>query len=214
MDAFRVHSRSAYASVGSAIDLSSFSILLKERFRLDNRLGVRGQGSKAFSNSVCFGIVFDGARMHVKVFSTGTLHTSGAHKDLERAFQFITQLIFTCHVKNDDPSVSVIRSPASFGLRDVRIAMIYSVYQNPARIDCGRAYIILRARGLNAMYDVNLHRALNVRLDGREGTFLIFGSGKVIMTGGTSVDVYERRWGEVIALMKDATIPPPLHMTM
>lgn len=200
---FRIYSRSAYATIGTAVNLSALSILLKEKFGIDNRLGLRGRGSKTFNNSVSFRVLYKGAKMHAKIFSTGTLHISGP-QPIQNAFEFVANVVLACHALNEDPDISVLRVPSSFGLKEVRVVMIYSVYHHPQRIDCEKAYALLRSSGMNAMYDIKLHRALNVRLCDREGTFLIFTSGKVIMTGGTSVEKYEHRWREVHTLIDQA----------
>lgn len=201
----KIYTHTAFSSLGSRINLSALSILLKEAFQLTNTYHssevrrakcVTKRGT--FFNAVAMHVRIGENRIHIKFFGTGTVHISGAPTvdSVSIVFDFVARLVKTCDFLNDDPTVRVIETPERFGLQESHIAMVYGVYTHEAMINRSVAHRLLVDEGYCAMYDAAMHSALNVRFFTGEGTFLVFESGKIIMTGGKSVETYTKNGAE------------------
>ena len=200
----RICSISAYATVGSRLNLSALSILLKELYRIDNSFDntrVRRKhdsiealtSSKTFFNSLSFPLSFrtnDRAHnLHVRIFTTGTLHITGASDyevTIKRAFLLIFGLVSACHMKEE--SLDVVQNVSTFCLKNMRVAMIHSIYHHTRSIDREKTASELQRIGRNVRYDPKLHNAINSRFTDNNGTFLIFKSGKILVTGCKNMD--------------------------
>ena len=195
----RVCSISAYASLGSRLNLSALSVMMKELYRIDNRFDntrVRTKHdsieallcSKTFFNSVSFPMIFTTDdrvhNLHFRVFTTGTIHVAGASDfdvTVKRAFMMVCGIVAACHSYN--PCSGIVQNETDFGLRDIRIAMMHTIYEHSSQLDCFNVSVALRNAGYNVRYDPMLHNAVNVRFKNDDGTFLIFRSGKILITG-------------------------------
>ena len=200
----RICSISAYASLGSRLNLSSLSIILKEVYSVDNtfdntRVRTKHDSieallcSKTFFNSISFPMVFTTTdrvhNLHFRIFTTGTVHVAGASDydvTVKRAFMLIYGLVLNCHLY--DTHGGIIQNVKTYELRDLRIAMLHTIYDHSTVIDCVRVSEILRNVGYNVRYDPLLHNAVNVRFTNDDGTFLIFKSGKISITGSKQLD--------------------------
>ena len=221
---YKVDTQTVYMSLGSVINLSALSILLKEEFRVDNffvNALVRRKSNfpriktRTFFNSLSFCFIFKGHRMHAKIFKTGTVHMSGVVTDelIGLVTELIHRLVYTCHKHNEqetyrsDPPVAVIESLDTYGIRDIRVVMIHGVYMHPQRINRSLAHSLLKRANMNVKYDPVLHNAVNVRFINEQtrktgdGSFLIFESGKIIITGGHCVQAYEKRFIEIMNIL-------------
>ena len=85
--------------------------------------------------------------------------------------------------------------------------MIHGVYTHPQRINRSLAHSLLERANMNVKYDPVLHNAVNVRFINEQtrktgdGSFLIFESGKIIITGGHCVQAYEKRFMEIMNIL-------------
>ena len=201
----RICSISAYATLGSRINLSALSISLKEFYRIDNTFDntrVRKKhgtlesltSSRTFFNSLSFRLIFrvndKTHNLHIRIFTTGTVHIAGASDydcAVQNAFKLVCGLVSVCHMK-EYKDIDVIKEPDLFGLRNIRVAMIHSIYHHSKTIDREKTAQSLRKEGRNVRYDPQLHNAVNVRFTSNNGTFLIFKSGKILVTGCKSLD--------------------------
>ena len=213
----RICSISAYATVGSRINLSALSILLKELYRIDNSFDntrVRRKhdsiealtSSKTFFNSLSFPLTFRTQykvhNLHVRIFTTGTLHITGASDyevTIKNAFLLVFGLISACHLKEE--TLDVIENTSMFCLKNMRVAMIHSIYHHSKSIDREKTASELQRMGRNVRYDSKLHNAINVRFNDNNGTFLIFKSGKIIVTGCKYIDICTKELESLIPLL-------------
>ena len=213
----RICSISAYATVGSRINLSALSILLKELYRIDNSFDntrVRRKhdsiealtSSKTFFNSLSFPLTFRTQdkvhNLHVRIFTTGTLHITGASDyevTIKNAFLLVFGLISACHLKEE--TLDVIENMSVFCLKNMRVAMIHSIYHHSKSIDREKTASELQRMGRNVRYDSKLHNAINVRFNDNNGTFLIFKSGKIIVTGCKYIDICTKELESLIPLL-------------
>ena len=213
----RVCSISAYATLGSRINLSALSILLKELYKIDNTFDntrVRKKHdsvealtcSRTFFNSLTFPLKFrcndQLHNLHIHIFTSGTVHIAGA-SDYEvttkNAFQCTFGLVASCHAY--DPDVKLIEDTSAFCLRDIRIAMIHSIYNHPTTIDRERTASRIEQTGRNVRYDPVLHNAINVRFTSDDGALLIFKSGKILITGCKQMNTCEYELEQLIPLL-------------
>ena len=195
----KICSISAYATLGSRLNLSALSILLKELYKIDNKFdntrfrkkhGTGGAitGSRTFFNSLSFKLRFrilnNTHNLHVRIFTTGTIHIAGASDydvTMKRAFQLICGIVACCH--EYDKHVEIVLHSDSFGLRNIRIAMLHTIYYHEKSIDRELLCTTLQKHNRNVRYDPLLHNAVNVRFLNNNGAFLIFKSGKILITG-------------------------------
>jgi TATA-box binding protein (TBP) (component of TFIID and TFIIIB) len=115
-------------------------------------------------------------------------------------------------VKNEqeynEKDVHVIETLQTYKIQDIRTVMIHGVYAHPRRINRLEAFKLLQAQNFNVKYDPKLHNALNIRFvndtTGKtgDGSFLIFESGKIIITGERSVEKYETRFNEIMNVIE------------
>jgi len=220
---YKVDTQTVYMSLGSTLNLSALSILLKEEFRVDNFFDnalVRRKNNfpklktRTFFNSLSFCFMFKGHRIHTKLFRTGMVHMSGlvTSELIDLVTELIHRLVYTCHVKNEqeynEKDVHVIETLETYKIQDIRTVMIHGVYAHPRRINRLEAFKLLQAQNFNVKYDPKLHNALNIRfvndMTGKtgDGSFLIFESGKIIITGGRSVEKYETRFNEIMNVIE------------
>ena len=231
----RICSLSAYATLGSRINLSALSILLKELYRIDNcfdNTRVRRKygslesltNSKTFFNSLSFRMNFKTShvtrthKLHIRIFTTGTIHIAGASdfdNTMQNAFKLVCGLVAACdarqerrNIKENDHKVRVVDNADTFGLRDVRVAMIHSIYNHNKCIDREKTAVLLRQNGRTVRYDPNLHNALNVRFRSDNGTFLIFRSGKILVTGSKCLDMCSSELEALVTCLITVTTPP------
>ena len=213
----RICSISAYATVGSRLNLSALSILLKELYRIDNSFDntrVRRKhdsiealtSSKTFFNSLSFPLSFrtnDRAHnLHVRIFTTGTLHITGASDyevTIKRAFLMIFGIVSACHMKEE--TLDIIQNVSTFGLKNIRVAMIHSIHHHIQSIDREKTASELQKMGRNVRYDPKLHNAVNVRFTSDNGTLLIFKSGKILVTGCKNMDICTKELEALIPLL-------------
>ena len=110
----RICSISAYATLGSKINLSALSISLKEFYRIDNTFDntrVRKKhgtlesltSSHTFFNSLSFRLIFrvndKTHNLHIRIFTTGTVHIAGASDyncAVQNAFKLVFGLVSVC----------------------------------------------------------------------------------------------------------------------
>lgn len=204
MNSLQVCSVSAYATVGSRLNLSALSISLKEHYKIDNAFDntrVRKKhdsiealtSSKTFFNSLSFYMKFSSNKkshyLHIRVFTTGTIHITGAsdyEETTKRAFVMTYGLIAACHHIEKD--ICIVQDISAFGLRQLRVAMLQCLYHHTRVIDREATALNLQHDGRNVRYDPRLHNSINVRFTGNNGAFLIFKSGKILVTGCKRVD--------------------------
>ena len=205
----RICSISAYASLGSKLNLSALSIMLKELHVIDNSFDntrVRRRHDtveavtclrRTFFNSISFSLRFnnDGERLfnvHVRIFTTGTVHVTGAseHDVIDRVFLLVCGLVMSCHC--GDKEYIIIMDTKNYGIHNKRIAMLHALYKHPTEIDREKLSDNLLRIGRNVRYDPKLHNAVNVRFTANDGAFLIFSSGKMLVTGCKDIDKCER----------------------
>ena len=213
----RICSISAYATVGSRLNLSALSILLKELYKIDNTFDntrVRRKhdsiealtSSKTFFNSLSFPLIFRTNEkmhnLHVRIFTTGTLHITGASDyevTIKRAFLMIFGIVSACHMKEE--TLDVIQNVSTFCLKNIRVAMIHSIHHHVKSIDQEKTASALQRIGRNVRYDPKLHNAVNVRFTSNNGTFLIFKSGKILVTGCKNMDICTKELEALIPLL-------------
>ena len=209
----KICSISAYASLGSKLNLSALSIMLKESHLIDNSFDntrVRRRHDtveavtclrRTFFNSISFALRFRThsenssnpkvSNIHVRIFTTGTVHVTGAndHDVIEKAFLLVCGLVMSCHC--GDKEYITILDTKSYGIHEKRIAMLHALYIHPTAIDRERLSDRLSRIGRNVRYDPKLHNAVNVRFTSNDGAFLIFSSGKMLVTGCKDIDMCE-----------------------
>lgn len=205
----KICSISAYASLGSKLNLSALSIMLKELHVIDNtfdntRVRRRHDTVEAvtclrrstFFNSISFPLRFvDRDRLfnvHVRIFTTGTVHVTGAseHDVIEKVFLLVCGLVMSCHC--GDKEYITIMDTKNYGIHNKRIAMLHALYIHPTEINREELADKLLRIGRNVRYDPKLHNAVNVRFTSNDGAFLIFSSGKMLVTGCKDIDNCER----------------------
>ena len=205
----KICSISAYASLGSKLNLSALSIMLKELHVIDNsfdntRVRRRHDTVEAvtclrrstFFNSISFPLRFvDRDRLfnvHVRIFTTGTVHVTGAseHDVIEKVFLLVCGLVMSCHC--GDKEYITIMDTKNYGIHNKRIAMLHALYIHPTVINREQLADKLLRIGRNVRYDPKLHNAVNVRFTSNDGAFLIFSSGKMLVTGCKDIDNCER----------------------
>ena len=193
----KICSISAYATLGSRLNLSALSILLKELYKIDNKFdntrfrkkhGTVGAitGSRTFFNSLSFKLRFrilnNTHNLHVRIFTTGTIHIAGASDydvTMKRAFQLICGIVACCH--EYDKHVEIVLHSDSFGLRNIRIAMLHTIYYHEKSIDRELLCTTLQKHNRNVRYDPLLHNAVNVRFLNNNGDFLFLNLGKFLL---------------------------------
>ena len=201
----KICSISAYATLSSRLNLSALSILLKELYKIDNKFdNTRFRkkhgtveaitGSRTFFNSLSFKLRFrilnSTHNLHVRIFTTGTVHIAGASDydvTMKRAFQLICGIVACCH--EYDKHVEIVGNADTFGLRNMRVAMLHTIYNHNKCIDREMLTSILQKHDRNVRYDPDLHNAVNVRFLNNNGAFLIFKSGKILITGCKDMDI-------------------------
>ena len=70
--------------------------------------------------------------------------------------------------------------------------MVNALYVHPTVINCKQLADKLLRIGRNVRYDPKLHNAVNVRFTSNDGAFLIFLSGKMLVTGCKDINNCER----------------------
>ena len=211
----KICSISAYASLGSKLNLSALSIMLKELHVIDNsfdntRVRRRHDTVEAvtclrrstFFNSISFPLRFQThndvlnidsvSNIHVRIFTTGTIHVTGAseHDVIEKVFLLVCGIVMSCHC--GDNEYIIILDTKNYGIHNKRIAMVHALYVHPTVINREQLADKLLRIGRNVRYDPKLHNAVNVRFTSNDGAFLIFSSGKMLVTGCKDIDNCER----------------------
>lgn len=194
---FRIYTRTVSAKLHSAIDLDEL-----RKFATGTGQHDDNDAKCAFSNSISLRFNVCGSRIHVKVFRTGSVQTAGsptneiAVRALGNVHRFIT---VAC-----ESFPLIVARPEHYRLDDIKTNMIYGVFTHPETVDRELFYEKLRRMSsfwnFSVRYDRSLHNAIIVRFTKGEGTFLIFKSGKIIMTGGTSVDHYEKWYRRIFGV--------------
>ena len=229
----KICSISAYASLGSKLNLSALSIMLKELHRIENSFDntrVRRRHDtieamtcvrRTFFNSISFPLRFRTnnnnnnsininsnsdaleyelsersqdskiSNIHVRIFTTGTVHVTGAseYDVIEKAFLLILGLVMSCHC--GDKEYITIMDTKNYGIHNKRIAMLHALYIHSTAINREQLADKLLRVGRNVRYDAKLHNAVNVRFTSIDGAFLIFSSGKMLVTGCKDIDTCE-----------------------
>ena len=87
-----------------------------------------------------------------------------------------------------EETLDVVQNVSTFRLKNMRVAMIHSIYHHVRSIDREKTASELQRIGRNVRYDPKLHNAINSRFTDNNGTFLIFKSGKILVTGCKNMD--------------------------
>ena len=213
----RICSISAYATLGSRLNLSALSVLLKELYKVDNSFDntrfrkKHGSiealtSSRTFFNSLAFPLRFrtNGKtyNLHFRIFTTGTIHIAGASDNdtVRKGFQLVCGLVACWN--EYEKEIPIVSDAASFGLKNIRIAMLHTIYYHHKPLDRENVALNLQKQGRNVRYDPSLHNAINVRFTSNDGAFLIFKSGKILITGCKEIDTCKRELETIMPFLR------------
>jgi len=212
------------ASLNSELNINALTQSLADDFEIKyhydtsvrrTRYG-RPKKQRVFFNALSFALLYTDMShrtrsINIKIFHSGNIHIAGCQtaEHVHYVPELVYRLIYTCHVKHMSRALTiedtVIQTPfSSYRLSNVRVVMLHTCYEIPKHVYLytiivrEQFYRYLFKLGHVVRYNSDLHNGIILKI--RTITFIIFCTGKILITGKGPLQLYETCLNEFLSL--------------